>query len=240
MRFIIITFKIVDDSAVCWVMTLIVVSPLSEMRPSLNFDAIFPYIVLGFWFLVVVIAIIGKNLYFKFFPRAKHGLYYLRGFPFLGNFFISINRPHITITKFAKRYGDMFWMKVLGKDMLILSKPDAILQALNNNKLSGRPYIWRIDYGFHFHKDIIFGDGLHKWSYMKKIAATAMRKFQDSTLTIVEENMKTELAEMTKNFQYFASENIPFDPSMVVLTAVVNVVARTVSFKIIHHNLSIY
>ncbi|CAD5121543.1 DgyrCDS10042 [Dimorphilus gyrociliatus] len=197
------------------------------MQPSSTFDKFFPFIVFGWWFLVIIVIVSVRNLYFRIFPNVKYGLHYIRGLPFVGTFFISVNRPHLTLTKFVKRYGAMYWMKVLGKDMLVISEPESIYEAMHNSKLGGRPHIWRVAYGFHFQKDIIFGDGLQKWAYMKKVAAAAVRKFQDNTLTSVEANTKKELDDMIQNFQTFASKNVAFDPALLVLTAVVNIVAKS-------------
>ena len=98
-------------------------------------------------------------------PHAPH-------VPVIGSIpFLDKKRPHITLTEWRQQHGDIYTMKVLLEPVVVINSAELIREALNTEAFAGRPYIYRINYGFHGATDVIFGTYTPKWQYMKKIAA---------------------------------------------------------------------
>ena len=93
------------------------------------------------------------------------------GVPLLGNVTgVDTKRPHITFTEWSKKYGPVFRISILGQETVVLNDKQSIREALieKDVELAGRPYIFRIHYGFHYAEDIIFGDWSHRWQKLKR------------------------------------------------------------------------
>ena len=151
------------------------------------------------------------------------------GCPLFGNIFgLDPLRPHVTLTDWAKRYGDIYTLKVFCENLVVVNSIDLIKEALitKSTAFAGRPNIFRIDYGFHYAKDIIFGDYSRKWCYMKKIAAHALRMF-GSGVNHVDDVVCDEMTALIHAFEVKRGE--AFDPRVTLMTAVVNALTATVT-----------
>lgn len=98
----------------------------------------------------------------------------------------------------------------------------------SDKALAGRPHIFRITYGFHGANDVIFGTYTPKWHRMKCLMKHNLRQFGpgfDRTERIIEE----EVASLEERF---AEQNGHwFDPSLILVTSVVNALSASVSMK---------
>ena len=152
------------------------------------------------------------------------------GVPLLGHVQgFDRQRPHLTLYDWAKRYGDLFRFKVLRENVVVVNSKELIREALiaKGHLFAGRPYIFRIHYGFHYSDDIIFGDVTPKWIEMKKFAATALKKFSVG-VNNVEEIVREEMVDL-KYTLLESSRMGAFDPSMILMTSVVNALTASVS-----------
>lgn len=160
------------------------------------------------------------------------------GCPLLGNIFgIDPSQPHITLTKWGRKYGEIFRIRVLNEDIIVVNDVDLIKEALvtKSTDFAGRPNIFRIDYGFHYAKDVIFGDYSQKWIYMKKIAAQSLRMY-GSGVEHVEEVVRDEMVALTAALE--ARQGEAFDPRVTLMTAVVNALTASVSTIYCNRNIS--
>ena len=81
------------------------------------------------------------------------------------------------MTALSRKHGDIYRIRVLREDVVVLNSVELVREALvtKSKEFAGRPSIFRIDFGFHYKKDIIFGTYTAKWTYMKKVAAQVSR-----------------------------------------------------------------
>ncbi len=156
------------------------------------------------------------------------------GLPFLGNVLgFDKRRPHVTLTQWAAKYGSIFRFRLFNQDIVVLSDVSLIRNALveQGTAFAGRPPIFRIQFGFHFRKDIIFGTVDPKWQMMKKMAAHTMREFSVGRQN-VDAVVEQEMIAMCECYDRHVCARGDFDPSLISLTAVVNAISATVRHKI--------
>ena len=125
-------------------------------------------------------------------------------------------------------------IRLLSENIIVLNSREAIREALitKGNAFAGRPFIFRIHYGFHYADDIIFGSFGAKWLEMKKCASQVLKNYTSGRTnidTILEE-------EMSNVLQIFdQTEGKDFEPSLILMTAIVNAITASVC-KIVCHN----
>lgn len=112
--------------------------------------------------------------------------------------------------------------------MVVLNSSETVREALitKGDDFAGRPYLFRIHYGFHYGHDIIFGSLDPKWVQMKKCAGHFMRMYTSGVKNvdaIIDEEMETVVNIFTEmNYE-------DFDPRLILMTAVVNGISASVS-----------
>ena len=134
------------------------------------------------------------------------------------------------MTSWAQRHGDIYTIRILHENIIVVNSIDLIREALitKSTSFAGRPYIFRIDYGFHYSRDIIFGDYNAKWCYLKKVAAQALRMY-GCGVEHVEEVVRDEMTALTHSLEVRRGQ--PFDPRVTLMTAVVNALTASVSYS---------
>ncbi|ELU10041.1 hypothetical protein CAPTEDRAFT_152410 [Capitella teleta] len=156
--------------------------------------------------------------------------------PLIGNV-IGFNRkcPHFTLTDWARKYGDIFRFKVLGETIVVLNSSDYVRDALiyKADDFAGRPFLFRVHYGFHYAKDIIFGSISTKWLLMKRYAAQFLRAYT-SGLADIDGLVEEELNILVRLFN--EKNAVDFDPSLILMTAVVNGITASLLGKRYNHD----
>ena len=94
---------------------------------------------------------------------------------------------------------------------------------------AGRPHIFRIDYGFHGGHDVIFGNYSPRWVEMKKLMVQSLREYGSGS-EYTEHIIKQEVTSLIEMFR--SQDGKAFDPSLMILTAVVNALSASVSLII--------
>ena len=152
--------------------------------------------------------------------------------PFLGNV-LGFDRkcPHLVLSDWAKKYGDIYRLSLLGEDIVVVSGADLIYQALvsNSQDFAGRPSIFRVRYGFHYNRDVIFGTHSDWWVIMKRQLSRAMKDYGTGE-RVVNGIVAEEMTSLMTSLHDHVGKN--FCPSMVTLTAVVNSITAAVSIII--------
>ena len=153
----------------------------------------------------------------------------VRGLPFLGSVLgFDQRNPHHTLTTWAKTYGDVFRMRILGETMVVVSGKDLIRQALvtRSQDFAGRPRLFRVLYGFHYADDIIFGTFSGRWMALKKVASQALRSHGSGTER-VEGIVREEMKNMVSELDSYGATDV--NPTLILMTAVINAISAAVS-----------
>ena len=117
--------------------------------------------------------------------------------------------------------------KVLNRDVIVLNNIDVIHDALVTQDcvFAGRPPAYRIQYGFHFADDVIFGSYSSKWMDMKRKASKTLKQFT-SGLFGVDDIVKFEMNALLDALR--RKDEFLFDPTLILQTAVFNSISATV------------
>lgn len=153
------------------------------------------------------------------------------GIPFIGNVIgFDRKKPHITLSKWSRIYGDVFRIKLFGEEIVVLNSTDAIKEAIFNkgNVTAGRPNIFRLDFGFHYSKDVIFGTFTPKWIDLKKLITKSLKDY-GTNCEKIELIVKDEIVSLCQTFSDYG--DVEFDPSVEILTAVVNCLSAPILGK---------
>ncbi|XP_070545608.1 steroid 17-alpha-hydroxylase/17,20 lyase-like [Ptychodera flava] len=102
-----------------------------------------------------------------------------RGLPIVGCILDVGRSPHISFMKLAKKYGDIFSIKLGSHTIVVLNNVELVNEALIKkfNDFAGRPYIYSTDIFSEGRKDIIFGDFGPTWKLHRKLSHAAMRSY---------------------------------------------------------------
>ena len=150
------------------------------------------------------------------------------GLPYFGNIFgFDRTKPHLVLSQLHKEHGQIFRLKLLGQDIVVVNESKLIREALMNQDLAGRPYLFRVHYGFHYNDDVIFGTYSEKWLALKNIAIKSVKEY--GTGKKVNNIMAVELERMVAYIDDKIGE--AFDPAQLTLTCVVNAITATVLGK---------
>jgi len=121
----------------------------------------------------------------------------------------------------------MHRFRVMNRDVIVLNSSDVIHDALVTQDclFAGRPPTYRIQYGFHFADDVIFGTYSSKWSDMKRRASKTLKQFTSGLSgvdDIIAYEMDTLVDALRRNDEFI------FDPTLILQTAVFNSISATV------------
>ena len=94
-----------------------------------------------------------------------------QGLPFVGNLFqLDPVQQHLTLQKWGKQYGDVFYIKLLGQNIVIVNSYEGAREVLiqKTSDFAGRPYFFRAYYLQRYHLDLVFTNYSEEWNKVKK------------------------------------------------------------------------
>ncbi|XP_077862966.1 cytochrome P450 1A5-like [Saccoglossus kowalevskii] len=146
------------------------------------------------------------------------------GYPFIGSMIDLMKEPHLTLTKYGKKYGDVFTMKIGSQPVIVLNSLDVIKEALvkKQNDFAGRPYFYSCNLMSEKSQNIIFGDFTAKWKLQRKIGHQAIRNYASG-----EKLESLVRCEAFPTFQRAVAQNNgrPFLPKPLLFLLVGNIIA---------------
>ncbi|XP_078531900.1 cytochrome P450 1A1-like [Lissotriton helveticus] len=154
------------------------------------------------------------------------------GLPVFGNIFQLGALPHITLSKMAKQYGDVFLISLGTVPVLVISGQETIKKVLvrQGDSFGARPKLHSISLLAESSILSFSPDFGETWKLHKKIAKNALRTFSKSeakTSTcscLLEEYVSAEAVELVTTLSELTERKGYFDPSGEIALAVANVV----------------
>ncbi|XP_070574461.1 steroid 17-alpha-hydroxylase/17,20 lyase-like [Ptychodera flava] len=101
------------------------------------------------------------------------------GFPFIGSAFELVHLPHRTLTKYAKKYGPIYSLKIGTRRTVVLNTMDMAKEAFVDkaNDFAGRVQTQSFDLISEGGKDIFFSDFTKLWQFRRKVGVSTIRKY---------------------------------------------------------------
>eukprot|EP00058_Branchiostoma_floridae_P016375 XP_002601863.1 hypothetical protein BRAFLDRAFT_121141 [Branchiostoma floridae] len=122
--------------------------------------------------------------------------------PIIGNIYFFSGRMYTTCTDLAKKYGDVFSLKMGMTDVVVLNSLDTVKEAFVKKGVdfAGRPKILSMDIFSEGGKDIAFTDYSPTWKLHRKLFHGAIRGYAlgENLQTRVHESLEDTIAEFTK------------------------------------------
>uniref|UniRef100_A0A8C1G6G2 Cytochrome P450, family 1, subfamily C, polypeptide 2 n=1 Tax=Cyprinus carpio TaxID=7962 RepID=A0A8C1G6G2_CYPCA len=136
--------------------------------------------------------------------------------------------PHITFSKLAKRYGNVYQIRLGSSDIVVLNGESAIRKALlqHSTEFAGRP-------NFVSFQSVSGGTGMtftnysKQWKMHRKIAQSTIRAFSSAnsqTKKSFEKHIASEAEELIETFLRLSSNNQYFNPSHELTVAAANII----------------
>ncbi|XP_070543996.1 steroid 17-alpha-hydroxylase/17,20 lyase-like [Ptychodera flava] len=168
--------------------------------------------------LVLVIAALWSMHIPAGFPQGPRGL------PFIGSLVAFATDPMYTLTDLAKKYGDIFSLKLGMQRIVVLSNIELVREALvkKQNAFAGRPMVHSLDLFSEGGEDIAAGNFTQKWKTLRKIAHQAIRNYASGHKL---ENLVTKDAFPRVKKVINDKNGEPFDPQPLLMLLVCNVMA---------------
>ncbi|KAG8449644.1 hypothetical protein GDO86_016328 [Hymenochirus boettgeri] len=148
--------------------------------------------------------------------------------PFVGNALQLGQLPHLTFCKMAKKYGNIFQIRLGTRNIVVLNGESTIREALvkHSTEFAGRPNFtsFRIISGG---KSIAFGGYSALWKAHKKIAHSTLRSFSTintKTQKLFGHHVVSEAKDLIQVFLRLSSHDQYFDPSNECNVASANVI----------------
>ncbi|KAF3701332.1 Cytochrome P450 1B1 [Channa argus] len=182
-----------------------------------------PVLVATFVFLFCLEACLWvRNLRFK---RRLPGPF---AWPVVGNIMQLGQMPHITFTKLAKKYGNVYQIRLGCSDIVVLNGERTIRQALiqHSVEFAGRPKFvsFQVVSGG---KSMTFTSYSKQWKMHRKIAQSTIRAFSSAnsqTKRSFEQQIVAEATELVGIFLALSSQGQYFNPSHGLTVAAANVI----------------
>ncbi|XP_061087332.1 cytochrome P450 1B1-like [Conger conger] len=148
--------------------------------------------------------------------------------PVVGNAMQLGKKPHITFTKMAKKYGNIYQIRLGCNDIVVLNGDTAIRQALiqHSAAFAGRPNFgsFQVVSGGH---SISFGNYTTQWKIHRRIAQSNIRAFSSAnsqTKKAFEQHIVGEALDLVQNFLRLSTEGQYFNPAHELTVAAANVI----------------
>ena len=104
------------------------------------------------------------------------------GWPYIGNALqVDPKAPTVILTEWAKKYGDIYKIKMFGNDIVVLSGYTQIQEALvtKSQAWAGRPSVFRFNVLNDNSRSIAFDDFSPEYVKLKKLVTNALRMYGD-------------------------------------------------------------
>ncbi|XP_075197732.1 uncharacterized protein LOC142297392 [Anomaloglossus baeobatrachus] len=142
--------------------------------------------------------------------------------PIIGNIpILNVQKPYLSFQELAKKYGQVYSIRIGAQEMVVLSGYDIVKEALVNKaeEFSERPNV-PIFMDFSKGHGIVFSNG-HSWKAMRWFTLSTLRDFGMGTRTI-EDKINEETNHLITIFKSYKGE--PFTNTMIMNTAVCNII----------------
>ncbi|XP_042074196.1 cytochrome P450 1B1-like [Haplochromis burtoni] len=148
--------------------------------------------------------------------------------PVVGNALQLGQMPHITFTKLAKKYGEVYQIRLGCSDVVVLNGGQVIRQALiqHSTEFAGRPNF----VSFQFvsgGKSMTFTNYSKQWKMHRKIAQSTIRAFSSAnsqTKKAFEQQIVAEATELVESFLKLSAQGQYFNPAQELTVAAANVI----------------
>ncbi|XP_036610923.1 cytochrome P450 2J2-like [Trichosurus vulpecula] len=157
------------------------------------------------------------------------------GLPILGNFFqMDRSKPHISMQKLAKKYGNVFCMHLGNLTFMMVTGLPLIKEVLVNQ---GHVFIDRPKVPVHFHVVKSFGlimSNGQAWKQQRRFALMTLRNFGFGKKTL-EDRIREEARYLTEAIR--EEKGQPFDPHFQINNAVSNIICSiTFGYRFEYHD----
>ncbi|KAJ8299758.1 hypothetical protein KUTeg_023818 [Tegillarca granosa] len=140
------------------------------------------------------------------------------GYPFIGNTFdVDVLRLHLTLTKWAEIYGDIYEVNLFGSTVIVLNSPELIRNAFltepNASLFSGRILDSLTFELFHECKDIAFGTYNEPWIKRRKLGHKILKAYGEG-MREIEKSVTEELRYVVSKLENYVGKS--FDPEVFI------------------------
>uniref|UniRef100_A0A8C5NB99 Cytochrome P450, family 1, subfamily C, polypeptide 2 n=1 Tax=Gouania willdenowi TaxID=441366 RepID=A0A8C5NB99_GOUWI len=148
--------------------------------------------------------------------------------PLVGNAFQLGQMPHIAFTKLAKKYGNVYQIRLGCSDVVVLNGDKVIRQALiqHSTEFAGRPNFASFQFVAEG-KSMTFTNYSRQWRMHRKIAQTTIRAFSSAnsqTKKAFEQQIVGEATELVEILLKLSAQEKYFDPAHELTVAAANVI----------------
>lgn len=148
--------------------------------------------------------------------------------PLVGNAMQLGQLPHITLSKLAKKYGNVYQIRLGCNDIVVLNGHTAIREALiqHSREFAGRPNFISFQL-ISGGKSMTFSNYSEQWKVHRRIAQSTLRAFSSvnsKTKKSFEQHVVAEAMDMVQNFLRLSSDRRFFNPSHEITVAAANVI----------------
>lgn len=148
--------------------------------------------------------------------------------PLVGNAMQLGQMPHITFSKLAKKYGNVYKIRLGCNDIVVLNGHTTIRQALIQHSIAfaGRPNFISFQL-ISGGKSMAFGSYSEQWKLHRKIAQSTLRAFSSAnskTRKAFEQHVVAEAMDMVQNFLRQSADRCYFNPSHEFTVAAANII----------------
>ncbi|XP_036397761.1 cytochrome P450 1B1-like [Megalops cyprinoides] len=160
--------------------------------------------------------------------------------PVVGNAMQLGQMPHITFSKLAKKYGDIYQIRLGCNDIVVLNGGTAIRQALtqHSTEFAGRPNFvsFQVVSGGN---SMTFTNYSKQWKMHRRIAQSTIRAFSSAnsqTKRAFEQHIVGEALDLVQTFLRLSADGQYFNPSHELTVAAANVICALCFGKRYGHN----
>ncbi|KAG7466329.1 hypothetical protein MATL_G00163810 [Megalops atlanticus] len=160
--------------------------------------------------------------------------------PVVGNAMQLGQMPHITFSKLAKKYGDIYQIRLGCNDIVVLNGGTVIRQALiqHSTEFAGRPNFvsFQVVSGGN---SMTFSNYSKRWKMHRKIAQSTIRAFSSAnsqTKRAFEQHIFGEALDLVQAFLRLSADGWYFNPSHELTVAAANVICALCFGKRYGHN----
>ncbi|KAJ8341447.1 hypothetical protein SKAU_G00337380 [Synaphobranchus kaupii] len=148
--------------------------------------------------------------------------------PVVGNAMQLGQMPHITFFNMAKKYGNVYQIRLGCNDIVVLNGDTAIHQALiqHSTEFAGRPNFISFQ-AVSGGKSISFGNYSTQWKLHRRIAQSTLRAFSSAnsqTKKAFEQHIVGEALDLVQVFLRLSADGRYFNPSHELTVAAANVI----------------
>ncbi|XP_051578815.1 cytochrome P450 1B1 [Myxocyprinus asiaticus] len=163
-----------------------------------------------------------RNLTFK---RRLPGPF---AWPLVGNAMQLGQMPHITFSKLAKKYGNVYQIRLGSSDIVVLNGDSAIQQALiqHGREFAGRPNFASFQM-ISGGRSMTFSNYSKQWKVHRKVAQSTLRAFSSAnsqTKREFEQHVVGEAMDLVQMFLRLSTDGRYFNPSHEFTVAAANVI----------------